>query len=179
MDLMPRRGSRAQSIRLRRAAMAAVASLLHLGMCWLAYLMGFMQLGLAGMLLMSAAVVPHMPENGAIVNMASVAARHGGGGGSVVYAASKGAVLTMTRGMAKEFARGKIRVNCVSPGLIATRFHDLFSTPEGRAATVAETPLQREGTPEDVADAVAFLASDAASFITGESIEINGGLWFV
>lgn len=129
-------------------------------------------------ILMTAAVAPFMPEGGAIVNMASIAARHGGGGGSVVYAASKGAVLTMTRGMAREFAGRGIRVNCVSPGLIATRFHDLFSTPESRAATVSRTPLAREGTSEDVAGAVTFLCSDHASFITGDSIEINGGLWF-
>lgn len=128
--------------------------------------------------LVTAATVPHMPEGGAIVNMSSIAARHGGGGGSVVYAAAKGAVLTLTRGMAKEFAERGIRVNCVSPGLIATRFHDEFSTPESRAVTVSRTPLGREGTAEDVAGAVAFLCSDESAFITGESIEINGGLWF-
>lgn len=138
-----------------------------------------MDVNVKSTLLMTAATLPHLPEYGCLVNMASLAARHGGGGGSIAYAAAKGAILTMTRGMAKEFADRKIRVNCVSPGLIATRFHDDFSTPEGRAATVAQTPLRREGTADDVANAVAFLASEDASFITGESIEINGGLWFV
>jgi 3-oxoacyl-[acyl-carrier protein] reductase len=137
-----------------------------------------MDVNVKSTILMTAAVLPHMPAGGAVVNMASIAARHGGGEGSVVYGASKGAVLTMTRGMAREFAERGIRVNCVSPGLIATRFHDTFTTPESRATTVARTPLGREGTAEDVAGAVAFLASDAAAFITGDSIEINGGLWF-
>lgn len=137
-----------------------------------------MNVNVKSAILVTAAVLPHMPPHGAIVNVASIAARHGGGEGSVAYAASKGAILTLTRGMAKEFADRGIRVNCVSPGLIATRFHDTFSTAEMRAATVDRTPLAREGTPEDVANAVAFLASKAAAFITGESIEINGGLWF-
>ncbi|HEX7071012.1 MAG TPA: glucose 1-dehydrogenase [Rhodothermales bacterium] len=137
-----------------------------------------MDVNVKSTILMTAAVLPYMPEGGAIVNMSSIAARHGGGEGSVVYGASKGAVLTMTRGMAREFAERKIRVNCVSPGLIATRFHDSFTSPESRATTVARTPLGREGTADDVAGAVAFLASDAAAFITGDSIEINGGLWF-
>ena len=144
-----------------------------------AFIDQIMDVNVKSALLMTAATLPYMPEHGAIVNMSSLAARHGGGGGSVAYAASKGAILTLTRGMAKEFAHRRIRVNCVSPGLIATRFHDVFSTPEGRAETVARTPVAREGTAEDVANAVAFLASEEASFITGESIEINGGLWFV
>jgi 3-oxoacyl-[acyl-carrier protein] reductase len=70
-------------------------------------------------------------------------------------------------------------VNAVSPGLIGTTFHDTFSKPEGRAATVARTQAGREGRAEDVANAVLFLASDASAYITGESIEINGGLYFV
>jgi 3-oxoacyl-[acyl-carrier protein] reductase len=68
-----------------------------------------------------------------------------------------------------------IRVNGIAPGLIATRFHDTFSTPEGRQATVNRTPLHREGQPEDVAGIALFLASPHASFIAGETIEVNGG----
>lgn len=115
-------------------------------------------------------------KSGAIVTMTSLAAYNGGGTGASHYAASKGAVVTYTRNLAKEFGPLGIRVNGVAPGLIATRFHDRFSTPEGRQATVAQTPLQREGTAEDVAEAVLFLASDKASFITGEILQINGGL---
>jgi len=69
-----------------------------------------------------------------------------------------------------------IRVNGVAPGLIGTRFHDVFNTPEGRRATVERTPVRREGTPEDVAEAVVYLASERSSFLAGEIIQINGGL---
>ena len=125
------------------------------------------------------AALAHMPQGGAIVNLSSLAAHDGGGPGATAYASAKGGVLTFTRGLAKELGPRKIRVNCVSPGLIGTSFHDTFSKPEGRLATVARTAVGREGVADDVANAVAFLASDAAAYITGESIEINGGLYFV
>lgn len=130
-------------------------------------------------LLVTQAALKHMNEGGAIVNLTSLAAHDGGGPGAMVYAACKGAVLTATRGLAKELAPRKIRVNCVSPGLINTTFHDTFTKPEGRQATVARTTAGREGDPRDVAKAILFLASDASSYINGESIEINGGLYFV
>jgi 3-oxoacyl-[acyl-carrier protein] reductase len=120
-----------------------------------------------------------MNDGGAIVNLASLAAHDGGGPGAMVYAACKGAVLTFTRGLSKELAPRKIRVNCVSPGLINTTFHDTFTKPEGRVATVARTTVGREGDARDVANAIVFLASDASAYINGESIEINGGLYFV
>jgi 3-oxoacyl-[acyl-carrier protein] reductase len=107
--------------------------------------------------------------------MSSLAAHDGGGAGAAHYAASKGAVLTFTRSLAKEVGPLGIRVNGIAPGLIATRFHDTFSTPEGRQATVNRTPLHREGQPEDVAGIALFLASPHASFIAGETIEVNGG----
>lgn len=113
---------------------------------------------------------------GAIVTMASLAAFDGGGPGASHYAASKGAIVTYTRALAKEVGPLGIRVNGVAPGLIATRFHDLFNTPEGRRGAVERTPVRREGTPEDVADAVVYLASERASFLSGEIIQINGGL---
>lgn len=123
------------------------------------------------------AVLPEMRKNGhgAIVTISSLAAHDGGGAGSAHYASSKGGVLTFTRALAKECGPFGVRVNSVAPGLIGTQFHDRFSTMEGRAATVARTPLGREGTPADVAAAVLFLASEQSSFVTGEIIEVNGG----
>jgi 3-oxoacyl-[acyl-carrier protein] reductase len=138
-----------------------------------------MALNLKSVFLVTQAALPHMMEGSAIVNLASLAARDGGGGGAIAYSAAKGAVLTMTRGLAKELAPRKIRVNCVSPGLIGTAFHDTFTKPEVRQMVVSRTTIGREGTPEDVANAVLFLASDASAYLNGESIEINGGLYFI
>jgi len=114
-------------------------------------------------------------KSGAIITIGSIAA-HSGGTNAAHYASAKGAIHTFTRALAKEVAGSGVRVNAVSPGLIGTRFHDRFSTPDKRRATVAQTPLKREGTPADVAGACLFLASDAASFLTGEIIEVNGGI---
>lgn len=115
-------------------------------------------------------------RSGTIINMSSVAAHTGGGGGSSVYAASKAAVIAYSKGLAKELAPYGIRVNTVSPGFIGnTNFHATVSTEEGRRAAIANVPLGRQGEPEDVADVVLFLASDMASYLTGETIEINGG----
>jgi 3-oxoacyl-[acyl-carrier protein] reductase len=116
--------------------------------------------------------------SGAIVLMSSLAAFDGGGPGASHYAASKAAVATFVRSLAKEVGPLGIRVNGVAPGLIGTRFHDVFNTPEGRAAAVGRTPLRREGTPEDVAETVLYLASDRAAFVTGEVVQINGGTGF-
>lgn len=123
----------------------------------------------------AAAAIMTEKKSGAIVTMSSLAAMNGGGPGALHYAASKGAIVTYTRGLAKELGPLGIRVNGVAPGLIATRFHVQFNTPEGRKAVVEQTPLRREGTAEDVANLVLFLASDQASFITGETVQINGG----
>jgi 3-oxoacyl-[acyl-carrier protein] reductase len=138
-----------------------------------------MALNLKSVFLVTQATVPLMPAGSAIVNLASLAARDGGGGGALAYSAAKGAVLTLTRGLSKELASRKIRVNCVSPGMIDTTFHDTFTKPEVRLAVASKTAIGREGMPIDVANAVVFLTSDAAAYITGESIEINGGLYFV
>ncbi len=116
-------------------------------------------------------------SKGCIVNIGSVAGHNGGAKGSGLYSAAKAAVATMTIAMAKEFAPFGIRVNSVMPGLIETRFHEQFSTPERRKAVAKETPLGRNGRAEDVAKAILFLASDAAEFITGEYIAVNGGLY--
>ena len=123
-------------------------------------------------------VTPHMTQGGAIVNFSSQAARDGGGFGALAYAVAKGGILTMTRGLAKELGPKGIRVNCVSPGMINTTFHNTFTKPEVRANVAASTPLRREGEAGEVADLVVYLASDAASFINGESVEINGGSYF-
>ena len=138
-----------------------------------------MDLNLTSVFLVTQAVLPHMADGGAIVNLSSLAARDGGGGGALAYSAAKGAVLTLTRGLSKELAPRRIRVNAVSPGMIATTFHDTFTKPEVRQAVAARTSVGREGSAADVANAVLFLASDASAYITGESVEINGGLYFV
>jgi 3-oxoacyl-[acyl-carrier protein] reductase len=112
---------------------------------------------------------------GVIVNVASIAARHGGGPGAVAYAASKGGVLTLSKGLAREVAPKGVRVNAVSPGVIATRFHQRHSTPETMARFVSSIPMGRAGTAEEVAEAIAFLASPRSSYLSGETIEVNGG----
>ena len=137
-----------------------------------------LDLNLTSTFVVTQAALPHLADGGAIVNLSSLAARDGGGGGALAYSAAKGAVLTFTRGLSKELAPRRIRVNCVSPGMIATTFHDTFTKPEVRQAVAARTAVGREGTAQDVANAVCFLASDAAAYITGESLEINGGLYF-
>ncbi len=139
-----------------------------------------MDVNLTSTFWMCRAALRHMlPKgSGSIVNMSSAAAFAGGGAGAAIYAASKAAVVGFTRALAKEVGPKGIRVNAVAPGQIGTQFHDRFSTPEGRANTVKTIPLGREGTAEEVAHAVAFLASPAASFVSGEVAGINGAMWF-
>ncbi len=130
------------------------------------------------MFLATRAAVAYLKESkGNIVNIGSVAGHHGGGGGSGIYAGAKAAVATMTISMAMEFARFGIRVNSVIPGFIDTRFHEQFSTPQRKKAVAYKTPLRRNGTAKDVANVILFLSSEAASFITGEYIAVNGGLY--
>jgi 3-oxoacyl-[acyl-carrier protein] reductase len=138
-----------------------------------------MDVNLKSAFLVTKAVLPHMPDGGAIVNFSSQAARDGGGFGAIAYATAKAGVLTFTRGLAKELGPRKIRVNCVSPGMINTTFHNTFTKPEVRQKVAAMTPLGREGEAHEVAELVFFLASARSSFINGESIEINGGTYFV
>jgi len=136
------------------------------------------QLNLNSTFLVTKAVVPHMSEGGSIIYFASQAGRDGGGPGASAYATSKGAVMTFTRSMAKELGPRGIRVNSLCCGMISTRFHDTFSKPEGRIAVAGNTPLRREGAPDEVADTVSFLASDEAAFVTGINMDVNGGLVF-
>jgi len=119
-----------------------------------------------------------MSKGASIVNVSSLAGRDGGGPGASLYATAKGALMTLTRAWAKEFGPHGIRVNAVCPGLIGTSFHDIFSKPEGRAAVAGNTPLRREGHPDEVAEAIVWLASDDSGFLTGVNMDINGGLGF-
>ncbi|MEN8667458.1 MAG: glucose 1-dehydrogenase [Flavobacteriaceae bacterium] len=121
---------------------------------------------------------PLMGKGASVINFSSQAARDGGGPGASLYAASKGAVMTFTRAMAKEFGPDGIRVNSLCPGMIATKFHDDFTKDEVRTKVAAGTPLRREGDASEVADLVSYLASDESSFVTGNNIDINGGLAF-
>jgi len=126
------------------------------------------------------AVLPFMNTGwGRIVNMSSLAAQNGGGNGATAYAASKGAIISFTRGLCKEVAERGITVNAVAPGLILeTPFHATFNTDAGINGTINATPLKRGGTPDDVANTVLYFVTDLGSFITGEIAEINGGLYF-
>ena len=127
---------------------------------------------------MTREVVPYMGPGSSIVNFSSLAARDGGGPGASLYATSKAAVTTFTRAMAKELGPDGIRVNAICPGTIATSFHDRFNTPENRERAKAGYALRREGTAEECADLVVYLASDDSSYITGANIDINGGSFF-
>ncbi|MEP9400533.1 glucose 1-dehydrogenase [Sphingomonas sp. VNH70] len=137
-----------------------------------------MALNVRSAFLVTKAVLPHLGRGSAIVNLSSLAARDGGGPGATVYAAAKGALTTLTRGWAKELGPQGIRVNALCPGLIGTSFHDVFSKPEGRAAVAGNTPLRREGHPDEVAATVAYLLSEDAAFLAGVNLDINGGLFF-
>ncbi len=115
-------------------------------------------------------------KSGAIINVASIAGRNGGALGSIHYSTAKGGMITMTKGLAKELAPHGIRVNAVSPGVIDTPFHEQFSTPEAIRNFVNNIPLGRVGAPEEVARTILFLASEASSYLVGETIEVNGGM---
>jgi len=127
---------------------------------------------------MTQAALPLMSDGAAIVNVASQAGRDGGGPGGIAYGASKGALMSMTRGLAKELSPRRIRVNAVCPGMIATKFHDDFTKPEVRQRVAGMTPLGREGQASEVADLVTYLASPQASFVNGTCVDINGGILF-
>jgi 3-oxoacyl-[acyl-carrier protein] reductase len=123
-------------------------------------------------------VVPIMrrQKSGNIINVTSIAARNGGGGGAVLYAGAKGFVSTVTRGWAKEVVGDNIRVNAVSPGVITTPFHDRYSNAEQLKAMQATVPMNRLGSADECAGTFVYLASDAMSgYVTGQVIEVNGG----
>ncbi len=115
-------------------------------------------------------------KSGNVINVTSIAARHGGGGGAVLYAGAKGFVSTVTRGWAKEVVGDNIRLNAVSPGVIITPFHDRYSNAEQLRAMQATVPMNRLGTAEECAGTFLYLASDSMSgYVTGQVIEVNGG----
>ena len=138
-----------------------------------------MNLNVKSVFLCSQAVAPSMIErrSGTIINVASIAGRNGGAPGGIPYATAKGAVVTFTKSLAKEMAPYNVRVNGVNPGVIETPFHERFSTPEAMENFRKSIPLGRTGLPSEIGDVIAFLASNSASFMTGENIEINGGMW--
>jgi 3-oxoacyl-[acyl-carrier protein] reductase len=138
-----------------------------------------MALNLKSAFLCAKAVCREMIErkDGCILNVSSISARNGGGPGAAAYSAAKGGLLAYTKGLAKELAQFGIRVNGVAPGVIITPYHDRHSPPEIFQKYLAAIPLNRAGTAAEVGEVLAFLASPAAGFITGETVEINGGMW--
>jgi 3-oxoacyl-[acyl-carrier protein] reductase len=136
-----------------------------------------MNLNLTSAMLCSQAVAASMMERktGAIINLVSIAGHTGGGPGAVAYSVAKGGLMTFTKSLAKELAPHGVRVNAISPGVIDTPFHQVFSTPEMIRNFVTTIPLGRVGTPLECAKVIAFLASDASAYVVGETIEVNGG----
>ena len=136
-----------------------------------------MDLNLKSVAFVTKAAMPGMiaRKRGSVVNIVSIAGRNGGGPGAGPYSSSKGGLITLTKSLAKELAPHGIRVNAVSPGVIDTPFHEVFSTPEMIANIVKTIPLGRVGTSMECATVIAFLASDAAAYVVGETIEVNGG----
>ena len=116
-------------------------------------------------------------RSGCIINVSSIAGRNGGGPGAAAYAAAKGGLITYTKGLAKELAPHGVRVNAIAPGVISTPYHDRYSSPELFQKYIAAVPMNRAGTSEEVADVITFVASPAARYITGETLEVNGGMW--
>ncbi|MEP6916978.1 MAG: glucose 1-dehydrogenase [Acidobacteriota bacterium] len=141
------------------------------------YLEEVLSLNFKSAVLASQAVAASMisRRSGTIINVVSIAGHNGGGPGAGIYASSKAALTSYTKSLAKELAPSTVRVNAVAPGVIDTPFHEVFSTPEMMRNFVSGIPLGRVGTPAECATVIAFLASGAASYITGETIEVNGG----
>ncbi|MGD0309970.1 MAG: SDR family NAD(P)-dependent oxidoreductase [Acidobacteriota bacterium] len=136
-----------------------------------------LNLNLRSAALCAQAVAPAMirRKTGAIINVASIAGRNGGGPGAGPYAAAKAGLVGLTKSLAKELAPHGIRVNAISPGVIDTPFHQVFSTPEMLRNFVAAIPLGRVGRPVECAAVIGFLACDAAGYVVGETVEVNGG----
>jgi 3-oxoacyl-[acyl-carrier protein] reductase len=140
-----------------------------------------MDVNLTSTFLMCREVGPGMVarQRGVIVNMSSLAAWNGGGPGAGAYSASKGAIVSLTKALARELAPHGIRANCVAPGLIGdTAFHNRYTPQAAFESATKNVLLGRAGTPDEVATVVAFLASSDSSFLTGETVEINGGMNF-
>jgi 3-oxoacyl-[acyl-carrier protein] reductase len=138
------------------------------------------RLNFTSTLLMCQAVIPQMVKQGGgrVINISSIAGHNGGGNTTPHYGPAKAAVSNLARSLTKEFAGRNVTINSVAPGVIANAFHDVHTAPEVFANLVKTIPLGRAGSNEDVAGAVAFLASPAAAYITGEVIHVNGGMYF-
>lgn len=139
-----------------------------------------MDINLTSMMFVTKAAAPYLANSNhsSIVNLASLAGRKGGHPGSLAYSTSKGAILTFTRALSAELGGQGTRVNAIAPGLIlGTSFHNTHTTKESAAATIANIPIQRAGNANDVARAVLFLASEYDGFITGATLDINGGVY--
>lgn len=139
-----------------------------------------MDINMTSMMFVTRAASPFLTKNSnsSIVNLASLAGRRGGHPGSLVYSTSKGAILTFTRALASELGPKGVRVNAVAPGLIlGTSFHNTHTSKESADKTTAEIPIQRAGNADDVARAVLYLASEYDGFITGATLDINGGVY--
>jgi 3-oxoacyl-[acyl-carrier protein] reductase len=124
------------------------------------------------------AIAPMRAQNsGRIINISSVGARTGGGAGSIPYHSAKAAMMAMTKALAKELAPNGVTVNTVAPGIIDTEFHDRHTAPHLREEWIRTLiPMQRAGLPREVATVVAFVASDDASYMTGSTLDVNGGM---
>jgi 3-oxoacyl-[acyl-carrier protein] reductase len=135
---------------------------------------------LKGAFLTARRVIPAMVERkwGRVINNASVGAQTGGGPGAVAYASAKGGVIAFTRGLAKELATTGVTVNAIAPGLIETPFHDKFTNAEQRKRLTSNVPMQRWGRPGEVASVVVFLAGEGSSYMTGQTLTIDGG-WYM
>ncbi len=131
---------------------------------------------LTGSFLVTQKAIPHLKAsgNGAIINNLSLSVQTGGANGAGPYAIAKGGLQVMTRTLARELAP-EVRTNAIMPGVIETRHHERFTSPERMDEYKKETPMDRNGQPDEVADTVLFLASDAARFVNGALLDINGG----
>ncbi len=144
-----------------------------------------MSLNLGSARRVTRAAVPHLVAaaqkagGASIVNLSSLAARNGGGPGGTAYGTAKGALLTFTRGLARELGPKGVRVNALAPGLIlGSNFHAVHTPPDAQAAIIASIPVGRAGNLDDVARAAVFFASEFDGFISGAALDVNGGVFF-
>lgn len=138
------------------------------------------EMNLKNVFLCAKAAIPRLPDgSGRIINIASISGHTGGGVGGAAYGAAKAGVITFTRNLALELAPRGITANAIAPGIIHTRQHTVFTSPEDYQALIKKIPLARDGKPQDIVGIVLLLASEAGGYITGEIIHVNGGMLMV